>query len=59
MATQYNITHKKIYFPNSWNCVDKYNYDGLIPKLNDFFCYSDTKEERQFKMSFYVSLTGS
>ena len=59
MATQYNITHKKIYFPNSWNCVDKYNYDGLIPKLNDFFCYSDTKEERQFKISFYVSLTGS
>ena len=46
----------KKYFPHSWNCEDKYTHKGAIPKITDFFSYSDTLEERQFKTQFYNTL---
>ena len=56
MANQYNVVHNKNYFPDNWNCPAKYHYYGKVPKLSDFFSYSDNAKERYFKTEFYNTL---
>ena len=57
MAQQYNVKHKEVYFPDSWNVAEKYGYEGKVPHLNTFFSYNDTSKERNAKIKFYNTLS--
>lgn len=46
IATQYQINFNPTYFPDSWNKTEHYHYEGTKPDLSDFFCFSDTADER-------------
>jgi len=53
IGKQYQIPLSAIYFPDSWNSENLYDYSGVKPAEKDFFCFSDTNNERVNKKTFY------
>jgi len=53
IGNQYQIQFSKTFFPDSWNSENCYDYNGVKPEEKDFFCFSDTNNDRANKKDFY------
>jgi hypothetical protein len=56
IGEQYRISSDPHYFPESWNEQIKYNFNGEKPPLSEFFCYSDTNDDKEKKKVFHENL---
>jgi hypothetical protein len=52
----YRLPIEQHYFPESWNEDCNYGYSGEKPNLSEFFCFSDTKCDKEKKSHFHADL---
>ena len=57
LAQQYGVPFENNFFPNSWNTPSFYNYVGKVPPKEDFYLFSDSKEDILKKDEFHSKLT--
>jgi hypothetical protein len=57
LAEQYGVPYEVNFFPKSWNNSCYYNYVGKIPPRDDFYLFSDSKEEKLKKDEFYSQIS--
>ena len=56
LAKQYGVPFENNFFPNSWNNPTNYNYVGKVPPKEDFYLFSDSKEEKLKKDEFHSKI---
>ena len=52
LATQFNVPFEKLFFPEKFNCFKNFDYEGLIPDMEYFFTFTDSKKTRLEKINF-------
>ncbi len=52
LAKQFNLNFDEYFFPESLKRPEYYHYNGQVPDLEHFFCFSDTIETKRKKTDF-------